>query len=106
MGRPSEGLRRNHLDRQTRRGHVPGRVWTAPVLVRLLIATTNLIGSTAKRTIEGQEKQASVLLLGDLEAAEGRLARLPLGVACPTAAAETPTASSAACAINKVVSLG
>ena len=37
---------------------------------RLLIATTNLIGSTAKRTIEGQEKQASVLLLGDLEAAD------------------------------------
>ena len=37
---------------------------------RLLIATTNLIGSTAKRTVEAQEKQASVLLLGDLEAAE------------------------------------
>jgi superfamily II DNA or RNA helicase len=37
---------------------------------RLLIATTNLIGHTARRTIEGQEKQASVLLLGDLEAAE------------------------------------
>jgi superfamily II DNA or RNA helicase len=37
---------------------------------RLLIATTDLIGRTAKRTIEGQEKQASVLLLGDLEAAE------------------------------------
>jgi predicted helicase len=36
---------------------------------RLLIATTNLIGHTAKHTIEGQEKQASVLLLGDLEAA-------------------------------------
>ena len=37
---------------------------------RLLIATTNLIGRTAKRTVEAQEKQASVLLLGDLEAAE------------------------------------
>ncbi len=37
---------------------------------RLLIATTDLIGRTAKRTIEAQEKQASVLLLGDLEAAE------------------------------------
>ena len=37
---------------------------------RLLIATTNLMGRTAKRTIEAQEKQASVLLLGDLEAAE------------------------------------
>ena len=37
---------------------------------RLLIATTNLIGRTAKRTIEAQEKQASVVLLGDLEAAE------------------------------------
>ena len=37
---------------------------------RLLIATTNLIGHTAKRTIEAQEKQASVVLLSDLEAAE------------------------------------
>ena len=37
---------------------------------RLLIATTDLIGHTAKRTIEAQEKQASVVLLGDLEAAE------------------------------------
>jgi predicted helicase len=35
---------------------------------RLLIATTNVIGSTAKRTIERQEKQASVLHFGDLEA--------------------------------------
>ena len=37
---------------------------------RLLIATTDLIGQTAKRTIEAQEKQAGVLLLGDLDAAE------------------------------------
>ena len=37
---------------------------------RLLIATTDRIGPTAKRTIEAQEKQASVLLLGELEAAE------------------------------------
>lgn len=37
---------------------------------RLLIATTNLIGRTAKRTIEAQEKQASVLLLGDLDTAD------------------------------------
>ena len=37
---------------------------------RLLIATTDRIGPTAKRTIEAQEKPASVLLLGDLEAAE------------------------------------
>ena len=37
---------------------------------RLLIATTDRIGRIAKRTIEAQEKQASVLLLGDLEAAE------------------------------------
>jgi predicted helicase len=35
-----------------------------------LIATTNLLGRTAKRTIEAQEKPASVVLLGDLEAAE------------------------------------
>ncbi len=37
---------------------------------RLLIATTNWIGRTAKRTIEAQEKQSSVVLRGDLEAAE------------------------------------
>ena len=37
---------------------------------RLSIATTNLIGANAKRTLEGQEKQAGLLLLGDLEAAE------------------------------------
>ena len=37
---------------------------------RLLIATTDRIGRNAKRTIEAQEKQASVLLLGDLEAAQ------------------------------------
>lgn len=37
---------------------------------RLLIATTNRIGRTAKRTLEGQEKQAAVLLRGDLEAAQ------------------------------------
>ncbi|MGW0327774.1 Helicase associated domain protein [Nocardia sp. NPDC003183] len=37
---------------------------------RLLIATTNRIGSTAKRTLEAQEKQAAVLLRGDLEAAQ------------------------------------
>ncbi|MGH3556439.1 Helicase associated domain protein [Mycobacterium sp.] len=36
---------------------------------RLLIATTNHIGTKAKRTIEEQEKQASVLDLGQLEAA-------------------------------------
>ena len=44
---------------------------------RLLIATTNLIGRTAKRTIEAQEKQASILLLGDLEAAEVDWPRSP-----------------------------
>jgi superfamily II DNA or RNA helicase len=37
---------------------------------RLLIATTNRIGANAKRTIEKQEKQASVLDLGQLEAAQ------------------------------------
>jgi hypothetical protein len=37
---------------------------------RLLIATTNHIGSNAKRTIDKQEKPASVLDLGQLEAAQ------------------------------------
>ncbi|MDR3664384.1 MAG: DEAD/DEAH box helicase family protein, partial [Mycobacterium sp.] len=44
---------------------------------RLLIATTNLIGRTAKRTIEAQEKPASVLLLGDLDTAEVDWPRSP-----------------------------
>ena len=56
---------------------------------RLLIATTNLIGRTAKRTIEAQEKQASVLLLGDLEAAEVDWPALPIRFACPAAATES-----------------
>jgi superfamily II DNA or RNA helicase len=37
---------------------------------RLLIATTNRVGRTARRTIEGQEKHASLLLLGDLQRAQ------------------------------------
>jgi superfamily II DNA or RNA helicase len=37
---------------------------------RLLIATTDEMGHRARSTIEGQEKQASVLLRGNLEAAE------------------------------------
>lgn len=37
---------------------------------RLLIATTDRIGRTARRTMEGQEKQASLLMFGDLEAAQ------------------------------------
>ncbi len=44
---------------------------------RLLIATTDRIGHTAKRTIDAQEKQASVLLLGDLDAAEVDWPRSP-----------------------------
>ncbi|MEV0761705.1 Helicase associated domain protein [Nocardia sp. NPDC050435] len=37
---------------------------------RLLIATTDQIGATAKRTLADQEKQAAVLLRGDLEASQ------------------------------------
>jgi predicted helicase len=37
---------------------------------RLLIATTNHVGSTARRTLAAQEKQAGLLLLADLEAAQ------------------------------------
>jgi superfamily II DNA or RNA helicase len=37
---------------------------------RLLIATTNLLGTTAKRTLDAQEKPSSVLLLADLEDAQ------------------------------------
>ncbi len=62
---------------------------------RLLIATTDLIGRTAKRTIEAQEKQASVLLLGDLEAAEVDWPASPSDLRAPAAATETTPASSA-----------
>ncbi len=37
---------------------------------RLLIATTNRVGHTARRTIAAQEKQAGLLLLADLEATQ------------------------------------
>jgi superfamily II DNA or RNA helicase len=37
---------------------------------RLLIATTNRVGTTARRTLAAQEKQAGLLLLVDLEAAQ------------------------------------
>ncbi len=37
---------------------------------RLLIATSNRVGSTARRTLAAQEKQAVLLLLADLEAAQ------------------------------------
>ena len=37
---------------------------------RLLIATTNRVGQTARRTLAAQEKQAGLLLLADLEAAQ------------------------------------
>jgi superfamily II DNA or RNA helicase len=40
------------------------------IAYRLLIATTDLIGKTAKRTVDNQEKHASVLLRGTLEAAQ------------------------------------
>lgn len=37
---------------------------------RLLVATTNRVGRTALRTIEGQEKPVSLLLRADLEASQ------------------------------------
>jgi predicted helicase len=37
---------------------------------RLLIATTNRVGQTARRTLAAQEKQAGLLLLADLEVAQ------------------------------------
>ena len=55
---------------------------------RLLIATTDRIGRTAKRTIEAQEKQASFLVLAGPGSRRGQLARLPVGSACPATAAE------------------
>jgi hypothetical protein len=70
-----------------------------------MIATTNLIGATAKRTIEAQEKQASVVLLGDLEAAEvdwpasagAGMPRFPNGFACPAAGPALPRNSPRSC---------
>lgn len=37
---------------------------------RMLIATTNRVGSTARRTLAAQEKQVGLLLLADLETAQ------------------------------------
>lgn len=50
---------------------------------RLLIATTDLIGRTAKRTLEAQEKRASVLLRGDLEVATVDWPRSPTDLRSP-----------------------
>lgn len=57
---------------------------------RLMIATTNLIGPTARRTIEGQEKQASVLLLSELEAAEVDWPTSPSNLRAPRRAPKRP----------------
>jgi superfamily II DNA or RNA helicase len=69
---------------------------------RLLIATTNLIGRTAKRTIEAQEKQASVLLLGDLEAAEVEWPASPSDLRAPRLPPKRPRLHQRK-AINAVV---
>jgi superfamily II DNA or RNA helicase len=69
---------------------------------RLLIATTDLIGHTAKRTIEGQEKPASVALLGDLEAAQVNWPRSPSSLQAPKLPPKRPRAHQLE-AINKVV---
>lgn len=50
---------------------------------RLLIATTNRVGKTARRTIEHQEKPASLLLRGDLERAEVKWPKTPDDMRAP-----------------------
>ena len=62
---------------------------------RLLIATTNLVDPIARRTIEGQEKPASILDLAGLEAALVEMAHRPIRFACSATATETTAASSA-----------
>jgi predicted helicase len=69
---------------------------------RLLIATTDLIGRTAKRTIEGQEKHASVALRGDLEAAKVNWPASPSNLQASKHPPKRPRAHQRE-AINKVV---
>ena len=78
-----------------RRGHVPLRVGPAAVLLPAADRDHDRIGRTAKRTIDEQEKQASFLLLAELEAAEVGLARLPVGSAPRNCRRRRPTAPSA-----------
>ena len=60
---------------------------------RLLIATTDHLGPTARRTLEGQEKPVGMLLRSDLAALDLDLASLAGGAA--SREAETEAASSA-----------
>ncbi|WP_370185145.1 Helicase associated domain protein [Rhodococcus wratislaviensis] len=69
---------------------------------RLLIATTNLIGRTAKRTLEAQEKQASVLLRGDLEVAAVDWPRSPADLRPPRLVPNRPRPHQRE-AIDKVI---
>ena len=50
---------------------------------RLLMATTDRIGKTAKRTLQSQEKAAGCLLLGDLRAAQAPWPRTPADLRPP-----------------------
>jgi superfamily II DNA or RNA helicase len=69
---------------------------------RLLIATTDLIGRTAKRTLEAQEKQASVLLRGDLEVTAVDWPRSPTDLRSPRLAPNRPRPHQRE-AIDKVI---
>jgi len=69
---------------------------------RLLIATTNHIGRNAKLNIEAQEKQTSVVLLGDLEAAEVNWPTSPSALRARRLAPKKPRPHQRQ-AINKVV---
>lgn len=69
---------------------------------RLLIATTDLIGRTAKRTLEAQEKQSSVLLRGDLEVATVDWPRSPTDLRPPRLVPNRPRPHQRE-AIDKVI---
>uniref|UniRef100_UPI001FE04557 restriction endonuclease n=1 Tax=Rhodococcus phenolicus TaxID=263849 RepID=UPI001FE04557 len=69
---------------------------------RLLIATTDLIGNTARRTLEAQEKQVGVLLRGDLDNADVEWPRSLSDLRVPQPVPNQPRSHQQE-AINKVV---
>ena len=74
MGGAGEALRPGLRDQEGRPRLLPQRVVAAGFSYRLLIATTDHLGPTARRTLAAQEKPVGMLLRSQLELAAGRLA--------------------------------
>ena len=83
MGGAGEALRPCLRDQEGGSRFVPERVVAAGFTYRLLIATTDHLGPTARRTLDGQEKPVGTLLRSDLAALELAVATLAGGVCVP-----------------------